>query len=84
MNEALAGIIAELEKRSAALTKAIMSLRDIDDDMESVRVASSIPESVTGSSATPVKRKGFKRTAAQRKRMAESQRLRFARQRGEA
>ena len=72
MTEAIAGIISDLELRRAALDKAITALREIDDDTP--------PAWVTSSSTAKLKpgaRKGKKRSAAARKRMAEAQRRRW-------
>jgi hypothetical protein len=88
MNEALAGIIKSLEHQKSALDKAIAALREIDDDMESLRVASSVsdvPDWVTGKPATaspkPARKKRSKKV---REAMRQAQLLRYAKQRGEA
>jgi len=75
MENSIFDIMGLLEARKAAIDRALFALREVNGD---------VPAWVTGSTAaSPAKRK-FKRSAEQRRRMAESQRLRWARQRGEA
>jgi hypothetical protein len=69
------GIIRELEKQKAAIERALDALGRIDGATRPA--TASIEKPVTG-------RKGKKRTAAQRRKMAESQRLRWKRIRAEA
>jgi hypothetical protein len=78
MEDTILDIMGLLEARKAAIDRALVALREINDDTPPAWVTGNKP------AASPAKRKGFKRTAAQRRKMAESQRLRFARQRGEA
>jgi hypothetical protein len=68
----VAGIIADLTAYKAALDKALAALREIDDETPPAWVTS-------GSTAatSPAKRK-YTRSAEARRRMAESQRKRWA------
>jgi hypothetical protein len=72
MEDTILDMIGLLEARKAAIDRALTALHQINDD-------DTPPAWVTGSTATtPAPRKGFKRTAEQRRRMAESQKKRWA------
>ena len=73
MTSQIASIIRELEKRKAALETALEALAEIDGAV----TEPAIEKPATG-------RKGKKRTEAQRRKMAEGQRLRWERIRAEA
>lgn len=69
----MASIIALLENRRKAIDRALVALREIDDD---------VPEWVRGSSSVSASARAKvpkKRSAAARKRMAEAQRKRWER-----
>jgi hypothetical protein len=70
------GIIRELEQQAKAIDRALSALREIDGAGTEPATAS-IEKPATG-------RKGKKRTAAQRRKMAEGQRERWRRIRAEA
>jgi hypothetical protein len=79
MTDSLNGIITQLERQKAAIDRALVALRQIDESDAPTPASTGttvIPE-VSG-------RKGKKRTAAQRRRMAEGQRKRYAALRGES
>ena len=77
MTAALAGIISDLEKRRAAVEKALMALKEIDED--------NVPEWVSGSTATaipaPAKRRRSKKV---REAMRQAQLFRYRKLRSEA
>jgi hypothetical protein len=71
MADGFATIIESLEKQKAAIDKALAALREVNG-------VTAAPAPIAASE--PTGRKGKKRTAEQRKRMAEAQRLRYLRQ----
>ena len=77
MTDSVARTIKELEQKHAAIDRALTALRAIDDTPPDWVTSRSLPKPAT---AEPVLsgRKGKKRSAAVRRRMAEAQRLRWA------
>jgi len=77
LTNGIEGIIAQLEKQHAAVSRALMALRELGEVAASAQVppAPAATQEVSG-------RKGKKRTPAQRRRMAEAQRKRYADLRG--
>jgi hypothetical protein len=77
-------IIRELERRKAAINKALDALREIDDDVPEWVVSSRVPSSTSAATDESASgRKGKKRSAAVRKKMAEAQRARWRKIKGE-
>jgi 3-oxoacyl-(acyl-carrier-protein) synthase len=76
LTDLISGVILLLEKRKAALETALKALGAIDG-VTTEPATASIEKPATG-------RKGKKRTAAQRRKMAEGQRERWKRIRAEA
>jgi len=79
MTDQLTSIITLLEQRKTAIENALTALREIG--------GATAPTQVTATSTATVEtpgRKGKKRTAEQRRRMAEGQRKRYAALRGES
>ena len=79
MTDGLASIMTQLERQKTAIDRALVALRGVE--------GSDAPTPATpASAATPEVsgRKGRKRSAATRRRMAEAQRRRYAALRGES
>ncbi len=73
MPDGLTSVISQLEQRKTAIDRALMALRQVEGS-----------DAHTPATAETSGRKGKKRTAAQRRRMAEGQRKRYAALRGES
>ena len=79
MTEGFASIIRQLEQQKAAIDRALVALKEVEEVAAPAQTTSASTATTETSG-----RKGKKRSAAVRKRMAEAQRLRYANLRGES
>jgi hypothetical protein len=79
LTNGIEGVIAQLERQKTAIQQALMALREVGE----VAATAQVTPTPTAMLEVPG-RKGKKRTPAQRRRMAEAQRKRYAELRGDS